>query len=203
MLNMTEEEKCKIHIGKELLNVSSMVKTLVYVPRMITREQFRGLVGEVPDDFDRTVKEFWEYIQERLKAVSSRIRWVYSYSFSKDDGQALIQEEESAIIKELVKNGAQLQTVTDPILAAEVKAWFEMTKTSSSQVVFELYEESLNEMCRRVTESIDQTLQSGDMGVLFIDSSLNLSFPMDLKVIRMFPFDPQDYLKRHQVKLRK
>jgi len=78
-----------------------------------------------------------------------------------------------------------------------------MAKTSPSQVVLELYEESSKEMCRSVMDAIDQTLKNGKMGVLFIDSSLKISFPKDLTVIRMFPFDPQDYLKRHQVKLRK
>ena len=200
---MIEEAKVKTHIGKELLNVSGMAKNLIYVPIMFTTEQFKELVGEVPDDFDRTTKEFWEYVTKRLKAVSSRIRWVYSDSFSKDEGKAPFLGEESSIVKGLVKNGAQLQSVEDPILAAEVKAWFEMTKTSSSQVVLELYEESSKEMCRSVMDAIDQTLKNGEMGVLFIDSSLKISFPKDLTVIRMFPFDPQDYLKRHQVKLRK
>ena len=198
-----EEEKVKTQIGKELLNLNSMAKSLVYVPRMFTTEQFKELVGEVPDDFDETAKEFWEYVTKRLKAISNRIRWVYSDSFSKDEGKAPFQEEESTIVRELVKNGAQLQSVEDPILTAEVKAWLEMTKTSSNQVVRELYEESLKEISKQVIDVIDQTLKNGELGVLFIDSNLKISFPREMRIIRMFPFDPQDYLKRHQVKLRK
>jgi hypothetical protein len=47
---------------------------------------------------------------------------------------------------------------------------------------------------------VDQTLKEGEMGVLFLDSRLKISFPSGLRVIRMFPFDPRDYLNRHRVK---
>lgn len=43
-----------------------MAKTLVYVPRMFTREEFKEVVGEVSEDFDRTAKEFWNYVSEKL-----------------------------------------------------------------------------------------------------------------------------------------
>jgi hypothetical protein len=200
---MIKEENVKTHIGKERLNVSGMAKTLVYVPRMFTKESFKRIVGEVPEDFDKTAKEFWGYITKRLKTVLSRIHWVYSDSLPKDVENTSLRDKEYVIVEGLVKNGAQLKYVEDSILAAEVKAWFEMTKTSSSQVVFELYNESLREMCRSIMGTINQTLKRGEIGVLFIDSSFKISFPREIRVIKMFPFDPQDYLKRHQVKLRK
>lgn len=180
----------------------SLAKTLIYIPRMFTGEEFKELVGEIPEDFDRTTQNFWKYILERLKAVSSRVRWVYSDSLLKNERKLYFRREESAIIKELDKNDAQLQAVGDPTLTSEVKAWLEMTKTSSSKVVFELYEESLREMSKHVMDAVDKTLKNGEIGVLFIDSSLKISFPKDMRVIRMFPFNPQDYLNRYRVKLR-
>ncbi|MFQ6075705.1 MAG: hypothetical protein ACE5Z5_06190 [Candidatus Bathyarchaeia archaeon] len=99
---MIKKELVKTQIGKEQLNVSSMAKTLVYVPRMFTKDEFKNLVGRVPEDFDRTAKELWEYVNERLKAISSRIHFVYSDSFPNDKGKSPFRGEESAIVEELV-----------------------------------------------------------------------------------------------------
>lgn len=179
-----------------------MTKTLIYIPRMFTGKEFKELVGEIPKDFDKTTKDFWKYIIKRLKAVSRRVRWVYSDSLLKNERKTYFRREESAIIKELDKNSVQILAVGDPTLASEVKAWLEMTKTSSSTVVFELYEESLREMSKHVMDVVNKTLKNEEIGVLFIDSSLKISFHKDMRVIRMFPFNPQDYLNRYRVKLR-
>lgn len=180
-----------------------MARTLVYVPRMFTREEFKELVGEVPEDFDRTAEEFWNYVSERLRSVASKIRWVYSDSFPEGEGKKTSQGEEVEVVRALAGSGAQLRAVGDPILVGEVKAWLELSRTSSNQVVLDLYRESLKEVGAHIVNVICQTLKDGEMGVLFVDPGLKISFPGEVRVIRMLPFDPQDYLNRHRVRLGK
>jgi len=180
------------------------VKTLVYVPRMFTRGEFQKLVMRVPDDFDSTWNEYWEYVSDRLRVVASKIRWVYTDSGSHEEGESSIVGE-SAIVAGLVTTGTgvKVQAAVDPILVAEAEAWREMARKSPSQVLREMYDESLGEIGRHVFDVVDQTLEDGEMGVLFLDPLLKISFSEKLRVIRLFPFDPQDYLIRHRVMLMK
>ena len=178
------------------------MKTLVYVPRMFTRDEFQKLVLRVPDDFDSMWNEFWEYVSDRLRTVASKVCWVYTDSDSYKEGVSSIVGE-SAIVTGLVKTGVKVLEVVDPILVAEAEAWREMERKSPSQVVREMYDESLGEIGRYVFDAVDQTLKDGEMGVLFFDPLLKISFSEKFRVIRLFPFDPQDYLTRHRVMLMK
>ena len=72
-----------------------------------------------------------------------------------------------------------------------------------SQVVREMYEKSLSEIDKHLFDVVDQTLEDGEMGLLFLDPLLKISFSEKLRVIRLFPFDPQDYLARQRVMLMK
>lgn len=178
------------------------MKTLVYIPRMFTRDEFNALVGTVPADFDRTSEAFWEYIRERLKAVARRIRWVYTDSAPNEEGTPPMKGA-STIVESLVETGVNVQSAVDPLLVAEAAAWRKMTRTTPSPVVLDLYERCLLEISKHVRDVIDQTLEEGGMGVLFLHPLLKVSFPEDMRIINMFPFDPQDYLNRHNVRLRK
>ena len=169
---------------------------------MFTRGEFQKLVTRIPDDFDSTWNEFWEYVSDRLRIVASKICWVYTDSCSYEEGESS-NVGESAIVAGLVKTGAKVQEVVDPMLVAEAEAWREMERKSPSQVVREMYDESLGEIGRHVFDAVDQTLKDGEMGVLFLDPLLKISFSEKLRVIRLFPFDPQDYLTRHRVILMK
>ena len=178
------------------------MKTLVYVPRMFTRDEFQKLVMRVPNDFDSTWNEFWEYVSDRLRIVASKIRWVYTDFSSYKEGKSSVVGE-SEIVAGLVKTGVKVLVVVDSILVAEAKAWREMERKSPSQVVREMYEKSLSEIGKHLFDVVDQTLEDGEMGVLFLDPLLKISFSEKLRVIRLFPFDPQDYLARHRVMLMK
>ena len=54
------------------------MRTLVYVPRMFSKKEFKRLVNFVPENFDETASEFWQYVSERLIAIANRVRRVYS-----------------------------------------------------------------------------------------------------------------------------
>ena len=72
-------------------------------------------------------------------------------------------------------------------------------------MVMEMYNECIKERCRYITNVIDQTLKEGEVGVIFINPTFKLNLPEDIKVIRMYRFDPSDYLNVwvQKLKLRK
>ncbi len=176
------------------------MKTLLYVPRMFTRDELQTLLRVVPDDYALTQDEFWTYVLDRLRAVARQIRWVFTES-NVDPAAAAVRGGVAAIITGLVASGVQVQVAVDPLLLAEAEAWRDLTETSPSPVVRELYDDSVRELGRHVVEVVDRTLKDGETGVLFLHPLLSISFPDTLRVIRLLPFDPQDYLARHRVLL--
>jgi hypothetical protein len=166
---------------------------------MFTLEEFQRLVGEIPEDFEKTTNEFWSYIQSRLRTLSKKIRWVTSDVFLQDREKVTIGEEERTVIDELVNSGVKIQVLEDSTIIGEVKSWRAMVETTSSQVISELYEESLLDLSHFLTNLVKETLQDGEVGILLFDSQIPLSFPEEIRVIRMIPFNPQDYLNRHRV----
>ncbi|UCH36893.1 MAG: hypothetical protein JSV76_04160 [Candidatus Bathyarchaeota archaeon] len=174
------------------------MRTLVYIPRMFSKNEFRNLVNFVPDNFDDAAHEFWSYVNERLIAMANRIQ--HLYSDLSNLSQKNISEYEKDIVTRLIDHGATLAHIENPMLMAEAHAWLKMMEKSSIPVLAEMYLACVQEIHRQVVHMIDNSLLDGEMGVLFVDSQLQISFPNSIRVIRMFPFNPQDYIKRHRVK---
>lgn len=176
-----------------------MARTLIVVPAMYSREELEKTLGLVPDDFEEAYSEFWSYVEEKLKPFRDRIYTIYS------EKPSLMEEAENranAILKKLIENHADFHCVEDPLLIAEAEAWLEMMENGQSQAAGELFEENLKERDEHAKRLIDRTLEEGKIGVLFIDPARKIPLPDDVRVIRMCPFDPVDYLNRHLAKLK-
>jgi hypothetical protein len=176
-------------------------RTLIFVPRMFRRGEFKRLVGFIPNDFEEASKEFWDYIEEKLTPFMRKIGRVYCEDLA-EDGAKKIGEGEKIILDKLAEAGAEIKVVEDPVLTAETDAWRRMMEEKPSRIVLELYEESVRERDDGIESLINESLKDGETGLLSIDSSIKISFPADVRVVRMCPFDPQDYLNRHLTKVR-
>ena len=84
----------------------------------------------------------------------------------------------------------------DLILILETESWSDMARQGIGGAEEEMLEGSLRERCASLSKKVSQTLKEGETGVLFIDALRELNFNEDIRVIRMMPFDPRDYLKR-------
>ena len=172
------------------------MRTLVYVPRMFSKKEFKRLVNFVPENFDETASEFWQYVSERLIAIASRVRRVYSDATCLSNKD--ISEYETVIIRALINRGAKLEHVGNPILIAEAEAWLKMMETTPTQMVAEMYSACLQEIRTHIIDMVNNSLHEGEMGVLFIASQFQISFSENIRIIRMLPFNPQDYLNRYR-----
>ncbi|MEM2904444.1 MAG: hypothetical protein QW057_07940 [Candidatus Bathyarchaeia archaeon] len=177
-----------------------MTRTLVIVPRMYTRDEFRKLCSELPEDFDARTREFWSYVRERMRALAGRVRWVFRDGVTEPAERGLaslrgIDPESFTVIEELLSRGAQLQIVEDKLLLGEVEAWAQMLGSSPTVAVRELLEASLRERLDHIVKTIDRSLKDGEVGVLLLDANVEVAPPNDARVIRMYPFHPRDYLQ--------
>lgn len=184
-----------------------MSRTLLIVPRMYAKSEFREAVSFVPDDYDAKSEEFWTYVTDKLTAFRGRIKWIFRESLSEDTEEALKkvsgdEDRSFSLIAGLLREGAKLIPTEDRILVAETESWLQMIRGSSNDALLELYEQSLAERNCHISDLIDQSLGEGVVSLLLIDSRRKLEPPKDVRIIRVLPFDPADYLAAEVVKAR-
>lgn len=184
-----------------------MDRTLVIVPRMFPEKELKKMGLEVPGDFREKTEEFWSYVEERLRTLSPRISRVYIESICEENLDILNEIKENdqrfhQIVTWLINHGAVMTATEDKILVLETESWSRLMRQGTTGVEKEMLEESLRDRITFVSERILETLEEGKVGVLFIDKLQNFSFPSDIRVIKMLPFDPRDYLQNWLVSTR-
>ncbi|MGQ9551508.1 MAG: hypothetical protein ACUVUE_03680 [Candidatus Bathycorpusculaceae bacterium] len=185
-----------------------MGRMLLYVPRMYTESEFRKLALTIPEDFQQKTDEFWSYVKEKLAIFEDKIQRIYRDEIDKSGEAALnhlsvLDGENYMIVKRLVEKGAYFEATEDSMLMAESESWLEMLNSqAANSIVLENYEETLRERDRHVSRRIDETLKDNEVGVLFMDPDRNITVDADIKVIKVFRFDPTDYLRSWQALLK-
>lgn len=177
-----------------------MVRTLILIPKMFSREEFKKLTGVIPEDFNDVSKEFWDYVKQKLKPLVQKVKKVYYEESLMKVEKRLKQKSEYSIIKMLLENNGSL-ICEDSSLVAETEAWLEMLNKQRDNGAIELYEETVKERKEYIAKKINQTLKEGEIGVFLTNLNSNMPFSEDIRIIKMCRFDPTDYLKRWQKKL--
>jgi hypothetical protein len=72
-----------------------------------------------------------------------------------------------------------------------------MKTVTPNEGILQLYAVSSQEIQQHILASITNILQDGELGVLLLSASIRMTFPENLRVIHMLPFNPLDYLTRH------
>jgi len=182
-----------------------MSRTLLVVPRMYTKDEFKEETSYVPDDYDDKCEEFWSYVAEKLSVFKGRIKKIFRESLSINTKEALLtlsgdEQPSRSLLLGVLEDGAELESTEDPILMAETESWIQMMRGTSNEMLSELYGQSLVERNRYVANRIGESLREGEVGLLLIDSRRRIEPPQDIRVIRVCPFDPADYLASTIVK---
>ena len=175
-----------------------MVRTLVFIPTMYSRDELKRVLGSVPDDFEETSVEFWSYVEEKLTPFINKVTVVYT--------EKPLEKERSGrgepLLNKLIKTRAEFHYIEDSLLASEAEAWQELMKNHQNQAVIELYKDSMKERNEYARSVIERTLENGKLGLLLANPERKLPLAEDVKVIKMCPFDPVDYLNRQVSKLK-
>ena len=182
-----------------------MPRTLMIVPRMYAKNGFEVAASYVPDDYDAKSEEFWNYVTGKLSVFKGRIKKLFRESLPTDAREDLLalsknDERSHSFLVSLLEDGAELEPTEDPMLMAETESWVSMMRGSRNETMLELYGESLAERNRYVAKRIGESLREGEVGLLLIDSRRRLELSQDIRIIRVCPFDPADYLTTSIVK---
>ena len=90
-----------------------MPRTLIVVPRMYTKDEFKEHASFVPDDYDAKSEEFRSYVAEKLSVFRGRIRKIFRESLSVNTKDALLdlsgdEQRSYSILVSLLQDGAEL-----------------------------------------------------------------------------------------------
>jgi len=167
---------------------------------MFSEKELEKIGLGVPSDFNDKSREFWDYVEERLVVLSARISRIYVESTCRggtDDpiGIQVIDDELHRIVNMLVNRGAKIMTPEDRLLVLETESWSDLVHQGMMGAEREMLEKSLSDRESFISNRIAETLGQGETGVLFISTLKTPDFPSDIRVIRMMPFDPKDYLQ--------
>ncbi len=176
---------------------------------MFTRDDLSKINPEIPEDYESKSEEFWNYVNDKLK-IPLMIQKIYCDSVTKAKLETALEfikksnEKAYSIIERFMKEGAKLQVTEDPILLEESASWARMlSQDSSSPATQELFTQSIADREKFVVKSIGESLNEGEMALLFLSPGRRTGdyFPSGIRVIKIQPFDPTDYLNSWIVSL--
>ena len=172
---------------------------------MFTSEELSKIGSALPEDYPEKSKEFWDYVDEKLRTQRAVQKLYY-------DSITNIESDEKAlefiklnnghcydIVERLVGLGAKLEATEDPLLVEETASWISMLNDDGETdlATEEMLAKNMIDRDKYVAKKIYESLGDGETGILFLapgrQVSSNLVAP-DIRVIKILPFDPADYL---------
>lgn len=175
---------------------------------MYSEAEFMNLLKVLPEDFEQKTNEFWSYVDEKLIGFVGKVQRIYRDGICVQGEEALNQLahmdlENYKIAEKLVDGGASFEATEDALLVAESGNWLNMLASEeSNSTVLEMFEETMKERDNFVSKRVSETLGDNECGVLFMDPSRTVSLSEKIKAITMCRFDPLDYLKSWQIRLK-
>jgi len=188
-----------------------LTRTLLRIPRLFAREELSRIDTRLPDDYEEKSKEFWDYVDERLKTASGRLKKIYLESSGVMGKRHLemlksLDPSQHRVVSSAIESGAEMIEAESPELVLETLSWMqkiqelvsdgavEEESVSIIQNISQMLQESMNERDEFVKNRIESTLQDGEIGALVMDLSREIDFSEDIRVIITCPFRPRDYL---------
>ncbi|MBE0415108.1 MAG: hypothetical protein IBX36_01000 [Dehalococcoidia bacterium] len=168
-------------------------RKLFFVPLIFTPREPQA-------DFLELVKRYWDQVQAQianLEVKLAEVNKVY-HELIPDGGEAgakAIEELNTGsyqIIKTRLDKGAVLLPIEDSELLIEFMDWSKCLAVGlQSQKVFaklyESYEEARKRRNDHIAKQIDETLKSGETGILLMREGHQVQFPSDIQVFYIAP----------------
>jgi hypothetical protein len=185
------------------------MRTIFIIPKMFTEEELRRVASELPDDFAQKQKEFWEYVRDRLN-TQRNVRKLYYDSLvisEREKALELIRQNHAEcynLVEQFVQAGATLEATEDPILIQEALSWASMLHEGKTDFATqEMLVKNMIDRDKYIARRISESLKQEESGILFLAPARRIDeyLPSDMRVIKIQPFDPADYLNSWIVSL--
>ena len=168
---------------------------------MFTKEELESIDSNLPEDFQSRSKEFWDYVAEKIKRPRVINRIYFDSLTSEKDALGYVEKNNAEcglLIEALISDGATLYPTEDRLLVEETASWAAMMENGKREdpTMVELLTQSISDRNRFLSNVVNETLKENETGLLFVRPGRDIvnSLPPDIKVIKIQPFEPSDYL---------
>jgi len=155
---------------------------------------------DAPVEYVDKFNLYWQQAQEqviKLEAKIGRAGRIYheSITIAGEDGLKVIERlnlKSYQIASQMCQNGAQLEAVEDEELLKEAMDWERclllgfMTEKVAMKVS-EFYLEASRNRYQHIAHRIEETIEPGEAGILFIREGHMVQFPPDIEVFTVSP----------------
>jgi hypothetical protein len=179
------------------------MKIVFIVPKMFTSTELASVEAKLPDDFEEKSKQFWEYVHEKLRTQRS-VQKLYYDSLTKEDSEEALEfikknnEQCYNLVQEFRDAGAKLQATEDLLLLEETASWISMLNDNAQTdlATEEMLAKNMMDRDKYIAEKVTQSLKENETGILFLAPGRQIAnfLPPDIRVIKIQPFDPSDYV---------
>ena len=159
-------------------------------------------------DLLEKVNSYWEQVEAHVSNLELKlgsVQRVYHelVPVGGEDGAKALEELNIGsyqIARVRLEKGAELQPIEDAQLLAEFMDWSKclavgLQSHKAISTVYESYTEARKKRNEHIARQIDETLQTGQMGILLMREGHQVQFPLDIQVFYVAP-PGLDELKR-------
>ena len=184
------------------MNKNNNKRKLLIVPILHTKEDMGSLGNHLPiaDGYIAMVSDFWQEVKERVKQYINGFTKVKVYQDGLPDTQeklvervlSEVQSPNYELLRSLKEKGAKVLGTEDrELLKKEYKfitqilgAQDEIKKSKLKQAYENQAKELLAKRDTYIANRIDNTLSSGELGILFIGAAhdIKTKIPVDIQV---------------------
>ncbi|MFP3975335.1 MAG: hypothetical protein ACLFVK_03830 [Dehalococcoidia bacterium] len=155
---------------------------------------------DAPAEYLSKLSSYWMQASQqisRLEATAGMVKRIYHEAIPESGEEGLKRIEQLnpssyQIANEKCDQDAVLEAVDDKELADELMDWerFMLSGFISQKVantVSQFYTEASKKRYEHMAKRVDETLQEGEAGLLFIRAGHSLQFPQDIEVFSVSP----------------
>ncbi|MFA4837671.1 MAG: hypothetical protein WC749_16595 [Dehalococcoidia bacterium] len=155
---------------------------------------------DAPGEYIEIFSRYWAQVNDhltRLEAAAGSVKHIYheSIALSGEEGLKLLEKLSPGscrLATEKCRHGAALEALDDKELNDEIMDWerFIMAgfvSRKAANIVSEHYAASSKRRYEHMIMRIDETLQKGEAGILFIREGHRLQFPPTIEVFSVSP----------------
>jgi hypothetical protein len=157
-------------------------------------------VEDSPEVYKEKIDKYWEQVQKQLEELEAKLGAVHKIYHelipnSGDEGRDAIKElseKSHELIKTAMDNGAKLEALEDNDLLTEFMDWNRCLVVGlQNPKVFTHVYTSYNEVGKKRNEymagKIDESLQTDEIGIIFMRENHQVQFPSDIQVFYIAP----------------